>query len=290
MASEGASPPPAPGPAPSPGPPGPAVPAASPLGSPPEPPRGLVPPPPPRRGPSGGYGLFVVLVVGGYLVFSSVSLVASLKAHSRQSALASGAASENASAPPSTARPPTTAAPQPSASAVDDLFAVSDACLKQIKASDWEGARKTCEDGLQSAKDPKVMRALHYNLAAISRHDKRLDAATKSYLDALTFDYTDEVREALSQVSTWKAVERRADATVTGKKSSTATLFKQPGTKSEKVKALAFGVEVKTMACVSGGKDTWCAAVVSGGDGEGERGWIAQSRLDFSNDKDKDEK
>lgn len=219
-------------------------------------------------------------------MFSSVSLVASLKAHSRQAALASGAASESSSAPPSTAKPPVPSAPPPSASAVDDSFAVSDACLKQIKASDWEGARKTCTDGLESTKDPKVMRALHYNLAAIARHDKRLDVATKSYLDALTFDYTDEVRDALSQVSTWKAVERRADATVTGKKSSSATLFKQPGTKSEKVKSLTYGTEVKTLACVSGGKDTWCAAIVSSDDGDGARGWMAQSRLDF----DKDEK
>jgi len=117
-----------------------------------------------------------VVVVGAYLVFSGVSLVASLKAHSRQASQASGAASQSASAPASGAKPPVAPTPPPSASAVDDLFAVSDACLKQIKAADWEGARKTCEAGLESAKDPKVMRALHYNLAAISRHDKRLDA------------------------------------------------------------------------------------------------------------------
>mgnify|MGYP000328946571 CR=1 FL=1 len=94
--------------------------------------------------------------------------------------------------------------------------------------------------------------------------------------------------ERTKQVAMADRHERRADATVTGKKSSTATLFKQPGTKSEKVKSLAYGTEVKTIACVSGGKDTWCAAVVSGDDGEGARGWMAQSRLEF--DKVKDEK
>lgn len=245
---------------------------------------GAPPPPgrPPGRGPSSGYGLFVVVIAAGYLIFSGANLVASLKAHSRQTAQASGEASSSASAPASGPKPPALP-PTPSASIdpTTDLYAPSDACLKLIKASDWDGAKKSCLDGLESAKDPKVLRALHFNLAAIARHEHHLDVATKSYLDALSYDYTDEVRDALAQVSTWKATERRADATITGKKSSTATLFKQPGTKSEKVKSLPFGAPVKTIACVSGGKETWCSASVADDAGGDARGWIAQSRLSF---------
>lgn len=240
---------------------------------------------PPGRGAPGGYGLFVVVVVAGYVVFSGVSLVASLKTHSRQTAQASASASGSSTAAASAVKPIAAAPSASSTPVADTVFAESDACLKQIKGNDWDGAKKTCEAGLESAKDPKVLRALHFNLAAIARHERHLDVATKEYLEALTYDYADEVRDALAQTSNWKAAERREDTTVTGKKNASATLFKQPGTRSEKVKSLAVGTAVKTVACVSTSKETWCSVVV-----EDDRGWIALSRLEISKKKDGDDK
>lgn len=230
--------------------------------------------------------MFVVVVVAGYVIFSGASLVASLKTHSRQTAQASAAATESASASTSAVKPVVPPPVVSSAPVADNLFAESDACLKQIKGNDWDGAKKTCEAGLESAKDPKVLRALHFNLASIARHERHLDVATKEYLDALTWDYADEVRDALAQTSNWKAAERREDTTVTGKKNSSATLFKQPGTRSEKVKSLPVGTAVKSVACVSTSKETWCSVVA-----EDDRGWIALSRLELSKKKgDDDEK